>query len=180
MSRSDSDSEAVERSDDGRWVIVGGRRWRATDPSIPEPFRQQLVDELMAARRAVGTATRAGDADAESAARRRVHLAKVALGERGRPWWEGPTDASARERVEAAILTLAARRAPDRTICPSDAARAVGGEDWRSHMDTARAVARSLAEGGVVEILQKGERLDPTATWRGPIRIRAVTSADRR
>lgn len=31
--------------------MVDGRRWRATDPSIPEPLRQELVNELMAARR---------------------------------------------------------------------------------------------------------------------------------
>ena len=174
MTRSDTDSDSVERSADGRWVIVGGRRWRATDPSIPEPFRQQIVDELMAARRAVGAAKRAGDADAEAAARRRVHRAKVALGERGRPWWEPATEAATRERLEAAMLTLASRRAPDKTICPSDAARAVGGEDWRSQMETARTVARSLAGDGAVEILQKGTRLDPSAEWRGPVRIRAI------
>ena len=33
----------VERTDDGRWIVLGGRRWRATDPDIPEPFRQHLV-----------------------------------------------------------------------------------------------------------------------------------------
>ena len=165
-------SEEVERTEDGRWIVVGGRRWRATDPGIPEPFRQQLVDELMSARRAVGAAKRAHDEAAEAAARRRVQLAKVALGERGRPWWETPTAESMRDRLEAAILTLAAKRAPDKTICPSDAARAVGGEGWRTHMDAARDTARALAEGGAVDILQRGEVVDPAAEWRGPIRIR--------
>ena len=42
-----------------------------------------LVRELMSARSAVGWAKRKGDADAERAARDRVHAAKVALGERG-------------------------------------------------------------------------------------------------
>ncbi len=69
-------------------MIIDGRRWRATDPSIPEERRQELVDELMDARRAVGTAKRASDAAGEKAARARVHAAKVALGERGKPWWE--------------------------------------------------------------------------------------------
>ena len=78
-----------ERTPDGRYVIIDGRRWRATDPSIPEERRQELVNELMSARRAVGTAKRAGDADAERAARDRVHAAKLALGERGPKWWEG-------------------------------------------------------------------------------------------
>lgn len=41
----------------------------------------------MAARRDVGTALRAGDVTAEKAARAQVHAAKLALGERGPPWW---------------------------------------------------------------------------------------------
>lgn len=77
-----------ERTPDGRYMIIDGRRWRATDPSIPEERRQELVNELMSARRAVGAAKRAGDAEAERAARDRVHAAKVALGERGSTWWE--------------------------------------------------------------------------------------------
>ena len=77
-----------ERTPDGRYVIIDGRRWRASDPSLPEERRQELVDELMAARRAVGAARRTGDEAAEKAARARVHAAKVALGERGTPWWE--------------------------------------------------------------------------------------------
>ncbi|MCV7278430.1 DUF3253 domain-containing protein [Mycolicibacterium flavescens] len=72
-----------------------------------------------------------------------------------------------------AILELARERAPDKTICPSDAARAVGGESWRDLMDDAREAARELARAGEVEISQKGQVLDPDATWRGPIRIRA-------
>ena len=164
-------SSAV-RAEDGRWVVVGGRRWRASDPAIPETFRQQLVDELMAARRAVGAAKRTGDPDAEASARTRVQAAKVALGERGRPWWEEPTDASRRERLEAAVVALSSQRGPEKTICPSDAARAVGGEDWRSQMDLAREVARALAKEGRVEVLQQGERLDPEGEWRGPVRLR--------
>jgi hypothetical protein len=77
-----------EHTPDGRYVVIGGRRWRATDPSIPEERRQELVSELMSARRAVGAAKRAGDPAAERRARDRVHAAKVALGERGPRWWE--------------------------------------------------------------------------------------------
>ena len=77
-----------EKTPDGHYVIIDGRRWRATDPSIPEERRKELVAELMSARRAVGAAKRADDAKAEKAARARVHAAKVALGERGKPWWE--------------------------------------------------------------------------------------------
>ena len=71
------------------FLEVKGRRWRRSDPHIPPSLRQQLVNELMSARREVGTA--ANDIE-RRAARRRVHDAKVALGERGRAWW---LDASA-------------------------------------------------------------------------------------
>ena len=105
-------------------------------------------------------------------ARAQVHAAKVALGERGEPWWEASTEAGRRERVEAAILALAGHRAPDGTICPSDAARAVGGTGWRDLIPMARDEARRLAKEGRVEVTQRGERLDPASSWRGPVRIR--------
>ena len=78
----------MERTPDGRYVVIDGRRWRATDPEIPEPVAAELRKELMSARRAVGSALRAQDAEAETAARARVQQAKVRLGERGTPWWE--------------------------------------------------------------------------------------------
>ncbi|MGW7267469.1 hypothetical protein [Streptomyces sp. NPDC054842] len=77
-----------DRTPDGRFIIVGGRRWRATDPRIPEDVAARLRSHLMAARRAIAAARRAEDREAERAARARVQLAKVALGERGTPWWE--------------------------------------------------------------------------------------------
>jgi hypothetical protein len=80
----------AERTPDGRYVVINGRRWRASDPGLSEERRTELVAELMSARRAVGAAIRAGEAQAERAARDRVHQAKVALGERGVPWWEQP------------------------------------------------------------------------------------------
>ena len=79
-----------ERTEDGRYIVVNGRRWRASDPGLSEERRQELVNALMDARRAVGAAKRSGDGEAERAARERVHAAKVALGERGTPWWESP------------------------------------------------------------------------------------------
>ncbi|WEH30664.1 hypothetical protein [Streptomyces sp. AM 3-1-1] len=86
-----------EPTADGRYVLVRGRRWRATDPALPEEVARRLRHHLMAARRAVGAALRAEDAAAERAARERVGIAKRALGERGEPpWWE--QDTAARER----------------------------------------------------------------------------------
>ncbi len=82
------DNPRVEQTDDGHHVRIDGRLWRATDPALPEPERQTLVNELMSARSAVGWAKRRGDPEAEKAARARVHAAKVGLGERGPKWWE--------------------------------------------------------------------------------------------
>ncbi|WP_437727179.1 hypothetical protein [Sorangium sp. So ce861] len=82
---------------DGRYLIVRGRLWRRANPALPEEARRRLVSELMAARREVGRALRAGDAGALRAARRRVNEAKIALGERGPPWWsDGAPDENRR------------------------------------------------------------------------------------
>ncbi|AUX41272.1 hypothetical protein SOCE26_026820 [Sorangium cellulosum] len=82
---------------DGRYLVVRGRLWRRADPSLPEDTRRRLVSELMAARREVGRALRAGDEAALRAARRRVNDAKIALGERGPPWWsDGAPDENRR------------------------------------------------------------------------------------
>ena len=95
----------VERTPDGRHVVIGGRRWRATDPDVPEDVAAVLRSELMSARRAVGAALRSGDAAAEAAARARVHRTKTALGERGTPWWE-QTPEQRRQRWEAGLPGL--------------------------------------------------------------------------
>jgi hypothetical protein len=147
-----------ERTDDGRWIVVDGRRWRASDPSIPAAFRAELVGELMRARRVQD--------------RPAVQDAKVALGERGPRWWDEPNDDDDRRRLVAAMRTLLRRRGPDKTICPSDAARTIGGERWRRLLPTARDVARELAAEGQVVVTQRGEALDPTEPWKGPIRLR--------
>jgi hypothetical protein len=78
----------VEQTTDGHYIVIDGRRWRATDPSIPEPVRQQLVKDLMQARRDVGRALRENDSKAEREARSSVNRLKIALGERGPKWWE--------------------------------------------------------------------------------------------
>lgn len=50
--------------------------------------RKALVDALMTARRAIGTAKMAGDKLAMRKARADVDKAKRALGERGPLWWD--------------------------------------------------------------------------------------------
>lgn len=75
--------------------------------------------------------------------------------------------------LQRAILALLARRAEGRTICPSEAARAVAGEgdDWRALMDPVRAAAARLVATGRIEVTQKGRVVDIGAA-RGPIRLR--------
>lgn len=88
-----------ELTEDGRYVVLDGRRWRATDPAIPEARRAELTRALMAWRREV---RRTKGTDAEAASRAGVQAAKVALGERGTPWWE-QTDAERRARWSADV-----------------------------------------------------------------------------
>ncbi len=74
--------------------------------------------------------------------------------------------------LERALLDLLAARDEGRTICPSEAARRVRPESWREEMEPARQVARRMAAEGRIEILQRGEALDPGSEFRGPIRLR--------
>lgn len=157
-------------ADDDRYLVVNNRRWRRSDPAIPDPLRAELVAELMDARRAVGAAGRADDAEATAAARRRVQDAKVALGERGAPWWDEASSAEQAARIGATIRTLLRHRHP-RTICPSDAARVVGGPSWRKMMPIVREVAVTMSEAGEIVVRQKGVDLDDPAAARGPIRL---------
>lgn len=76
---------------DGRYFVVRGRLWRCADPALSGQQRAALTRELMAARRAKGTAMRRGDDAAREAARQRVDAAKRALGERGPVWWTDGT-----------------------------------------------------------------------------------------
>ena len=77
----------ILKTADGRYVVVRGRLWRASNPNLPENERERLVHDLMSARRAVGVARRNGDGPAEDRAHEAVQKAKVALGERGAVWW---------------------------------------------------------------------------------------------
>lgn len=78
-----------------------------------------------------------------------------------------PTGAAARR----AILELLDQRAPGKTICPSEAARALSGEQFRDHMDLVRDAAWKLADEGAIEVTQHGEPVKRESV-RGPIRLR--------
>jgi len=74
--------------------------------------------------------------------------------------------------AERTILDLLARRDPGKTICPSDAARALGGDEgFRPLMPLVREAAGALVSAGRLEVTQRGEPVD-LATARGAIRLR--------
>ena len=76
--------------------------------------------------------------------------------------------------LERVLLSLLGQRAGGATVCPSEAARAVGTDDgWRDLMEPARRAARRLVAAGEVEITQGGRVVDPS-TASGPIRVRRV------
>ena len=74
-------------------------------------------------------------------------------------------------QLEAAILDLLGRRGRGATICPSEAARAVVGDDFRAETERTRRAARRLEAANKLDITQKGAVVDPS-TARGPIRLR--------
>ena len=67
--------------------------------------------------------------------------------------------------IAETLLALAAERGPDKTFCPSEAARRLA-DDWRPLMPEVRRVAASLP----LVATQKGVPVDPL-TAKGPIRL---------
>jgi hypothetical protein len=68
------------------------------------------------------------------------------------------------DEVERTILRMVRERGPDKTICPSDAARALAGDkpdEWGPLMQPLRRVAVRLAKEGRLVIYRKGKQADP-------------------
>ena len=77
----------------------------------------------------------------------------------------GPAPDTIRAEIEARV----AARGPDRTICPSEVARALAA-DWRPLLPAVRAEAARLAAEGRIAVTQKGRPVD-AETARGPVRL---------
>jgi hypothetical protein len=75
------------------------------------------------------------------------------------------------EAAEAAILELVRARGPGKSICPTEAARVLGGDAWRGELGRVRMVAMGLARDGRIDILRKGKAVEPDGV-RGVIRLR--------
>ncbi|MAT68814.1 MAG: S-adenosylmethionine tRNA ribosyltransferase [Planctomycetaceae bacterium] len=72
--------------------------------------------------------------------------------------------------VRTAIMQLLAARGPDKTICPSEAARRVRPDAWRPLLPIVREAAGQLAAAGTI-VVQQGDRTVDVADARGPIRL---------
>ncbi len=87
----------------------------------------------------------------------------------------GGAGGSLDQQLEDGILQLLHERGAGKTICPSEAARAVAGnaerEAWEPLMELARAAARRLVARGQLVITQGGHVVD-ASTAKGAIRLR--------
>ena len=63
--------------------------------------------------------------------------------------------------TEQAILDLVTGRGVGKTICPTEAARVVGGDHWRKALPEVRSTAVRLAQTGAISIYRKGRPVDP-------------------
>lgn len=97
---------APTRTPDGRYIVIDGRRWRASDPVLAPDVHAELTAALGRARSAVGRARNEAE---RRLARDRVQLAKEGLGERGDPWWEMQID----DRLDRAQARLEQLREDD-------------------------------------------------------------------
>ena len=83
-----------------------------------------------------------------------------------------PFPAPSSAEIEASILALTAARGPNKSICPSEVARALRSE-WHALLTPVRRAACRLAVVGQVEVLRKGKPINPDEV-KGVIRLRQV------
>ena len=78
------------------------------------------------------------------------------------------------DEVERAILTLVDARGPEKSICPTEAARALSPEGWHAKLKLVRSTAIRMAREGRLQVLRKGKPVDDLGDVRGVIRLRAI------
>jgi len=76
--------------------------------------------------------------------------------------------------IEETMLRLVSERGADKTCCPSEIARALGGphpDGWSPLMQPVRRVAVRLTKEGRVQIMRKGKPVDDPDDFRGIYRL---------
>ena len=76
------------------------------------------------------------------------------------------------DQIDSVLLAIIRQRGPLASACPSEVARQLDLQDWRTLMLRVREAAARLAQQGRLEIAQGGKAVSPQLPWRGPIRIR--------
>ena len=79
-------------------------------------------------------------------------------------------------QIETALLALIAQRGQDASACPSEVARALSPQDWRTLMPRVTQVAGQMALRRLLDISQGGQSVSPATlpngSCKGPIRVR--------
>lgn len=73
------------------------------------------------------------------------------------------------------LVEMARERGLEKSVCPSEVARDLGGSDekvWRLLMPAIRREAVRLAEGGRLTLLRKGRPIEDIHMFKGIYRIR--------
>lgn len=76
-------------------------------------------------------------------------------------------------RIRETVLQFACERTGERSFCPSEVARRLGG-NWRGLMPSIREVAATLVSERRLQCTQGGRSVNPL-TARGPIRLRGMS-----
>jgi len=76
-----------------------------------------------------------------------------------------------RSTLRQHLLEKVRARGAEKSICPSEVARDLGGAEWRSLMDAVRSVGAELVESGELLALQRGQPVHPLSA-KGPIRFK--------
>lgn len=73
--------------------------------------------------------------------------------------------------VRQAILLLVAARGVGKTICPTEAAKVISENKWRSVLKDVRAEAVRLMKAGEITIYRKGRPVEDPDTFKGVYRL---------
>ena len=77
------------------------------------------------------------------------------------------------EEIRQSIREIARARGLEKSLCPSEVARALA-EDWRPLMPMVREVAAEEVKVGLLRVTQGNREVDPVEA-HGPIRLRATS-----